>query len=143
MTRQRLELIRPNHLHGWLGTNCTAIGGGGILVNVSQPSNPTIHHSYVEPTGTWCSSFQDEIKTIKKALQIIQTEESPEKDRIVSNSQSVLLRDANLQYPVRALMRVTSKNLLAVLHEEGHQITFTWYSSHCRVVGNEIADEQA
>ena len=34
-------------------------------------------------------------------------------------------------------------NLLAALHDEGHQITFIWCRSHCMVVGNEMADEQA
>ena len=35
------------------------------------------------------------------------------------------------------------QNLLAALHEEGQQITFTWCPSHCWVMGNEMADEQA
>ena len=54
-------------------TNGTVIGGGGILLNAGHPSNPTIHHSYAIPAGTWYSSFQAEMKAIRKALQIIQT----------------------------------------------------------------------
>ena len=87
--------------------NGTAIGGGGIVVTAGHPSNPTIHHSYAIPDGIWCS-FQAKIKVIKKALRIIQTEESPQTVRIVSDRQSVLLHIANLQYPLRALTRVTS-----------------------------------
>ena len=34
-------------------------------------------------------------------------------------------------------------NLIVALHDEGHQITFTWCPSHSGVVGNEMADEQA
>ena len=47
------------------------------MVTTRHPSNPTIHHSYVIPAGTRC--FQAKMKAIKKALQIIQTEESPQK----------------------------------------------------------------
>ena len=88
-------------------TNVTAIGGGGNLVTAGHQSNPTIHHSYAIPAGTWCLSFQAEMKAIKKALQIIQTEESPQKVRIKSTDESDILI------------------LLAALHYEGHQIIFT------------------
>ena len=54
----------------------TAIGGGGILLTVDHPSNPTIHHSHAILAGTRCSFYQAETKAIKKALQTIQTEES-------------------------------------------------------------------
>ena len=125
--------------------NCTAIGGGGILVTDGHQSNPTIHHSYATLTGTRCSSFQAEMKAIKKALQIIQTERSPQKVRIMSDSQSVLLRIANLQpaIPFKSADESDILSLLAALHDEGHQITFTCCPSHCGVVGNEMADEQA
>ena len=85
------------------------------------------------------------MKAIKTALQIIQTEESPQKILIVSNSQSVLLCIANLQ-PVISRKSADERdvlNLLAALHDEGQQITITWCPNHCSVVGNEMADEQA
>ena len=93
--------------------------------------------------GTWCSSFQAEVKAIKKALQINQTKESPQKVRIVRDRQSVLLRIANLQ-PAILLKCADESNilsLLSALHGERHQITFTWCPYHSGVVGNEIADE--
>ena len=76
--------------------------------------------------------------------KIIQTEESPKKVRIVSDSQSVLLHIANLQ-PAIPLMSVDKSDILislVALHDEWHQIAFTWCPSHCGVVGNEIADKQ-
>ena len=48
--------------------NGTKIGGGSILLTAGHPSNPTIHHSYATPAGTWRWSFQAEMKAIKKAL---------------------------------------------------------------------------
>ena len=57
-------------------TNGTAIGGGGILFTAGNLSNHAIHHSYAMPVGTWCSSFQAEMKAIKHSLHIIQTGES-------------------------------------------------------------------
>ena len=39
-------------------TNCTEIGGGGILVTAGHPSDPTIDGSYAMPAGIRCSSFQ-------------------------------------------------------------------------------------
>ena len=103
-------------------TNGTAIGVGGILDTVGHPSNPTIHHSYAILAGTWSSSFQAEMKAIKKALQIIRTEESPQKVRIVSDSQSVLVRIANLQPTIlpKSADESVFLNFLAALHDEGH-----------------------
>ena len=123
----------------------TAIGGEGILLTAGHQSNPTIHHSYAIQAGKRCSSFQAEMKAIKKALQIIQKEESPQKVRIVSDSQSVLLRIANLQpaIPVKSADVSEFKNLRAALNDKGHQMTFTWCPIHCGVVGNEMAEEQA
>ena len=91
-------------------TNVPAIGGGGILVTAGFPCNPTIHHSYALPAGTWCSSIQAEMKAVKKTFQIIQTEESPKKVCIVRDSQSIQLRlqASNLQCPLRALTRMTT-----------------------------------
>ena len=85
------------------------------------------------------------MKAIKKASPIVQTEESPQRVRIVSDSQSVLLRIANLQpsIPLKSADESDILSLLAYLHGEGHQMTFTWCPSHCRVVGNDMADEQA
>ena len=60
-------------------TNSTAIDGKEILLTAGHQSNPTIHHSYAIPVSTWRSLFQAEIKAIKKALHIIQTEKSPKK----------------------------------------------------------------
>ena len=57
----------------------TEMGGGSILVTTGHPCDPTSHHSYAMLASTWCSSFPAEVKAIKKALQIIQTEESPKK----------------------------------------------------------------
>ena len=105
----------------------------------------TIHDSYAIPNGTWRSSFQAEMKAIKKALQIIQTEESPQKFRIVSDSQLFLLvsQASSLQYPLSALTVSDIISHLAALHDEGHQITFTWCLGHSGVEGNEMTDEQA
>ena len=77
------------------------------------------------------------MNAVKKALQIIQTKESPRRVRIVSDSQSVLLRVANLQpdIPLGSANESDILSLLAVLHHEGHQITFTWCPSHCGAVG--------
>ena len=115
------------------------------MVTAGHPSNPTIRHSNAIPAGTGCSSFQAKMKAIKKALQIIQTEESPQKVRIISDCQSVLLRIANLQPEIPLISADESDILclLTVLHDEVHQITFLWRPSHCGVVGNEMADEQA
>ena len=68
-------------------TNGAEIGGGDILHTAGHPSNPTIHHSYATPTGTWCSSFQAKMKAIKKALQIIQTEDSSHDVRMIRDRQ--------------------------------------------------------
>ena len=124
--------------------NGTAIGEGGILVTACHTINPTIHHSYAISDGTWYSSIQAEIKAIKKALQIIQTEESPQTVRIVIVSQSVLLRIANLQpeMPLKSADESVILDLLAAIHDEGYQITFTWCPSHFGVVGNKMADER-
>ena len=124
-----------------LATNVAAIGKGGTLVTAGQQSNPTIHHPYAIPAGTWCAPLQAVMKAIKKALQVIQTEESHQKVRIVSDSQSDLLRNANLQ-PAIPLKSSDGSDILN-LHDDWHQITITWCPSHCRVVGNEMADEQA
>ena len=126
-------------------TNGTAMGEGGILFTAGHPSNPTIHHSYAIPAGTWSSSYQAETKAIKKALQIIQTEESPQKFPIVCDNQSVLLRIACLQPAIPTKNADVSDILvhLASIHDGEHQITFTWFPSHCGVVENEMAYEQA
>ena len=68
-----------------------ATGGGGILVSTGHPSDPTVHLSYAIPAGKWCSSFQAEMKAVKKALEILVEETSIWKARIVSDSQSVLM----------------------------------------------------
>ena len=119
-------------------SNGTAIGGVGILLTAGHPRSPTIRHSYAILAGTWCSSFQAEMKAVKKALQILQTEESPQKVRIVSDSQSVLLCIANLQpaIPLKSADESDILNLLAIQFDEGHQIAFNWSPSHCGVVGN-------
>ena len=122
--------------------NGTAIGIGGILLTAGHTSNPKIYHSYAIPTGTWFSSFQAEMKAIQNTLQIIQTEESPQKVRIVSDSQSVLLRIANLQ-PAINIKSANESDILNLLADKGHQMTFTWCPGHCGEVGNEMADEQA
>ena len=97
------------------------------MVTAGHSSNPTIHHSHAIPAGTGCSSSQAEMKVIKKASQIIQTEESPHKDRIASDSQSVLLHIANLQpaIPLKSADMSDILNLLAALNDERHQITVT------------------
>ena len=143
-TRQELKIIRPSHLHGWLGNERSSNRLRSHHAHCWPQSNLTIHHSYAIPAGTWCSSFQAEIKAIKKALQHIQTEESPLKVRIVTDSQSVQLRIASLQRAVLPKSADVSDvlNLLAVLHDEGHLMTFTWCPSHCRVVGNAMAEGQ-
>ena len=41
-TRQGLDLIRPNHQHGWLGDERYSNRRGGILLTAGHPSNPTI-----------------------------------------------------------------------------------------------------
>ena len=126
-------------------TNGTSIGGGGILLTADHASNPTNLNSYAIPAGSWCSSFQAEMKAIKKALHIIQTEESLQNVRIDSDSQSVLLRIANFQpaIPHKSADEFYILSLLAALNDEGHQTTFTWCNRHCGVVWNEMADEQA
>ena len=126
-------------------TNSTEIGGGGILITSDHQSNPTIHLSYAILAGPLCSSFQADMKAIKKALQIIQTEKSSQKVQIVRNSQSDLLCIANLQPAIapKSADKSDITNLLAALHDERHQITFTWCPSHYSVVGNEMADEEA
>ena len=125
--------------------NSTATGWGGIMLTDRHPSNPTIQHSYAIPAGKWCSSYQAEMKAIKKALQIIQTEESPKKVWIVSDSQSVLLSITNLQpaIPLKSTDENDILKLFPALHDEGHQTTFTWCPSHCEVDWNEMAGKQA
>ena len=95
--------------------------------------------------GTWYSSYQAEMKAIKKTLLIIQTEESPKKVPIVSDYQSDLHCIANLQpaIPPKSADKTNILNSRAALHDEGWQITITWCPSHSGVVGNEMADEQA
>ena len=117
--------------------NGTAVGER-LLGYRGHAHNPAIHHAHAIPSGTWRWSFQAKMKAIKKALQIIQTEEYPQKVRTVSDSQSVLLRIVNLQ-PAITLKSTDESDILnlhATLQEEGHQITFTWCPSHCGVVGN-------
>ena len=114
------------------------------MLTTDHSSNPNIHYSYAIPTDTWCSSYQAEMKAIKKALQIIQAETSRKKVRIVIDSHSVLLRITSLQ-PAMLLKRANENdilNLRAALQDEGHQITFTWCPRHCGVVGNGMADKQ-
>ena len=121
--------------------NGTAIGGGGILLTADHQSNPTIHHSYAIPAGTWCSSIQAEMKAIKKALHIIQAEESPPES---PNSQRQPISPATYRKPPTPFKSADESdilNILAVLHDEGHQITFTWCPSHCGDLGHEMADE--
>ena len=115
------------------------------MVTTGHTSNPTVHHSYAIQARTRYSYFQAEMMVIKKALQIIQTEESPQKVRIINANKTVLLRIANLQpaIPLKSADESDSLSLLVALHDEGHQITLTWCPSYCRVVGNEMADEQA
>ena len=85
------------------------------------------------------------MKAINKALKKMQSDDSPQNVCIVSDSQSVLLRIVNLlpSIPPKSADESDIVDLIAALHAEGHQITFTWYPSHIGVVGNEMADEQA
>ena len=46
--------------------NGTAIGGGGVLVTAGPPSKTAIYHYNAMPAGTWCSSFQAEMKATKR-----------------------------------------------------------------------------
>ena len=48
--------------------NGTAMDGRGIFPTACHTSDPIIHHSFFIPAGSWCSSFQAEMKAIKKAL---------------------------------------------------------------------------
>ena len=124
--------MSPCHLHGWLRDE--------------RYSNRRRRHlGHCWPPGTWCSSYQADMKAIKKALHIIHTEESHQKFGIVSDSQSFLFRIANLQpaIPLKSAGESDILSLLTALHYEGHQITFTWCPSHCEIVRNKMADEQA
>ena len=123
----------------------TVMAAGGILLTAGLPFNPTNFQSYAIPPGTWCASLQAEMMAIKKALHIIQTEESPLRVQIVSDSQSVLHRIANLRLaiPLKSADESDYASLHAGLRDEGHRITLTWCSSHCEVVVNFVADEQA
>ena len=114
------------------------------MFTTGQPSDPTSEHSYAIPAGTWCLSIQAEMKAVKKALQITQIKESHKKDQIVCGGQSTLLRIANLQPAISLRSAVESDilNTLAALHDEEYRINFTWNTSNCGVMGNEIADEQ-
>ena len=111
---QRLDKDWSSYGHtiytdGWVKDGTKMIGGG-ILSITGHSSDPTNHHSYATPAGTWCSSIQAKMKAMKKVPPINQIEESPMKVRFVSDSQSVLLRIASLQHavPLIALMMVTS-----------------------------------
>ena len=57
--------------------NGTVMGVGRILSTAIQWSNPSIHHSYAIPAGTWLSSIQAEMKVIKNELQIVHIEDAP------------------------------------------------------------------
>ena len=85
------------------------------------------------------------MKAIKKALHIIDTEESPQKVRIDSDSESVMQRIANLRpaIPFKSADKSDILHLNAALHDEGHRKTFTWCICHCGVVWNEMADGQS
>ena len=111
----------------------------------TNQSYSIFHNFYVMPASTSYTSFHAEMKAINKALLVIQTEESPQKVRIVSDNQAILTRIANLQTAISTKVADVCDilDLLAALNDELHQITFTWRPSHWVVVGNEMADDQA
>ena len=126
-------------------TSGTGTGGGGIIVTTGHPSNPQVLHYFAIPTGKWCSSYQAEIKAVVKALQVIQVEVHVQKARIVSDSQSVLLRiqATHPSQPCNDRDEHTVLKTLSMLTARSCQVTSTWCPGHCGITGNELADAQA
>ena len=80
-----------------------------------------------------------------KALQVIQAEVHVQKARIVSDSQSVLLRiqATHPSQPCNDRDEHTVFKTLSMLTARSCQVTFTWCPGHCGITGNELADAQA
>ena len=120
-------------------------GGGGIVVTTGPPNDPEVLCAQAIPAGQWCSSYQAELKAVKRALEIIQADPTINTARIVSDSLSVLLRLQNL-HPSEPIPDNDERDIMMLLSEvtcRGCQLTFTWCPSHCGVIGNELADRQA
>ena len=125
-------------------TSGTETGGGGIVVTTGHPSDPQVLRSFAIPTGKWCSSYQAEMKAVVKALQVIQAEELVQKARIVSDSQSVLLR-VQAMHPFQLCNDKDDQTILktlSTLTARSCPVTFTWCPSHCGITGNKLADAQ-
>ena len=126
-------------------TSGTETGGGGIVVTTDHPSDPQVLRYFAIPTGKWCSSYQAEIKAVVKALQVIQAEVHVQKARIVSDSQTVLLRiqATHPSQPCNDRDEHTVFKTLSMLTARSCQMTFTWCPGHCGITGNELADAHA
>ena len=108
-------------------TSGTGTGGGEIVVTTGHPSDPQVLRYFAIPTGKWCFSCQAEIKTVVKALQEIQAEVHVQKARIVSDSQSVLLRiqATHPSQPCNDRDEHTVLKTLSMLTAWSCQVTFT------------------
>ena len=126
-------------------TNGTGTGGGGIVVNTSHPSDPQVLRYFAIPTGKWCFFYQAEIKSVVEALKVIQAEVHVQKARIVSDSQSVLLRIqvTHPSQPCNNKDEHTVLKTLSMLWARNCQVTFTCCPGHCGITGNELAASQA
>ena len=126
-------------------TSETGAGGGGIVVITGHPSDPQVFRYFAIPTGKWCSSYQAEIKAVVKAFQVIQVEVHVQKARIVSDSQSVLLRiqATHPSQPCNHRDEHTVLKTFSMLMARSCQMTFTWCPGHCGITGNELADAQS
>ena len=126
-------------------TSGTGTGGGEIVVTTGHPSDPQVLRYFAIPTGKWCSSYQAEIKAVVKALQVIQAEVHVQEARIVSDSQSILLRiqATHPSQPCNDRDEHTVLKTLSMLTARSCQVTFTWCPGHCGITGNELADAQA
>ena len=80
-----------------------------------------------------------------KALQVIQVEVHVQKARIVSDSQSVLLRiqTTHPSQPCNDRDEHTVLKTLSMLTARSCQVTFTWCPGHWGITGNELANAQA
>ncbi|XP_073990595.1 uncharacterized protein [Rhodnius prolixus] len=100
-----------------------------------------INFQFSEPVGTWASNFDGEIRAILIGLKDV-VERKLDRVVFVSDSQAALIAVTGAQRGISADVR-TCQEMVGKVLTEGKHLTFQRIPAHCRLPGNEQADNLA
>jgi ribonuclease HI len=137
-----LDALPPACVEVWTDGSVTGgfgAGGGGLIIN-HIADGTSIRRDI--PTGQFCSSYIAELRTIEAALAYIRDSACPGRIRLLTDSQSALVRLS--QGPQKQACVTSCKiweHLSAISSD--HSIDLQWIPGHAGLDGNEEVDALA